>query len=108
MCRTGRMRSHATRTRSSPCTLGVMSPSQGDGTPTGTPALSRARRDFAERLAARPLLLDGAMGTLLFSRGIPQRASLDELVETHPDIVSAIHREYVAAGADIIETDSFG
>jgi methionine synthase / methylenetetrahydrofolate reductase(NADPH) len=54
------------------------------------------------------LLLDGAMGTLLFSRGIPQRASLDELVEAHPDIVSAIHREYVAAGADIVETDSFG
>ncbi len=48
------------------------------------------------------------MGTLLFSRGIPQRASLDELVESHPDIVSAIHREYVAAGADIIETCTFG
>jgi homocysteine S-methyltransferase len=69
---------------------------------------SHARRAFAERLALRPLLLDGAMGTLLFSRGIPQRASLDELVEGHPDIVAAIHREYVAAGADIIETDTFG
>ncbi len=63
---------------------------------------------FAERLASRALLLDGAMGTLLFSRGIPQRASLDELVEAHPDIVSAIHREYAAAGADIIETCTFG
>ncbi len=69
---------------------------------------SAARRAFVERLAARPLLLDGAMGTLLFSRGIPQRASLDELVESHPDVVSAIHREYVIAGADIIETDTFG
>lgn len=85
-----------------------MSATQGDGTPTGTPTLSGARRAFAERLAARPLLLDGAMGTLLFSRGIPQRASLDELVEAHPDIVSAIHREYAAAGADIIETCTFG
>ena len=91
-----------------------MSPSPGDGAPVAPhshalpPTLSRARRDFAQRLATRPLLLDGAMGTLLFSRGIPQRASLDELVETRPDIVSAIHREYVAAGADIIETDSFG
>ena len=45
---------------------------------------SHARRAFAERLAGRPLLLDGAMGTLLFSRGIPQRASLDELVEPPP------------------------
>lgn len=69
---------------------------------------SSARRAFADRLAARPLLLDGAMGTLLFSRGIPQRASLDELVESHPDLVSAVHREYVAAGADIIETCTFG
>jgi len=69
---------------------------------------SSTRRAFAARLAARPLLFDGAMGTLLFSRGIPQRASLDELVETRPDLVGAIHREYVAAGADAIETASFG
>jgi homocysteine S-methyltransferase len=67
-----------------------------------------ARRAFAERLAARPLLLDGAMGTLLFSRGVPQRAVLDELVVTRPDLVSAVHREYIEAGADIIETNTFG
>ena len=48
------------------------------------------------------------MGTLLFSRGIPQRASLDELVETRPDLVGAIHREYLEAGADLIETATFG
>src|ERR1700690_1545825 len=48
--------------------------------------LPHPRRVFAERLAARPILFDGAMGTLLFSRGIPQRASLDELVDTHPDL----------------------
>jgi len=92
---------------------GTVGPRRGDGPPmtldpTRGGSLSAARRAFAERLAARPLLLDGAMGTLLFSRGIPQRASLDELVDSHPDIVSAIHREYVAAGADIIETDTFG
>jgi methionine synthase I (cobalamin-dependent)/5,10-methylenetetrahydrofolate reductase len=68
---------------------------------------SHARRAFADRLAERPLLLDGAMGTLLFSRGIPQRASLDELVLSRPDVVGAVHREYIAAGADIIETNSF-
>ena len=73
----------------------------------GVPPLTPRER-FRARLTARPLLADGAMGTLLFSRGIPQRASLDELVESHPDIVSAIHREYVAAGADVIETDTFG
>ncbi|MDQ3870444.1 MAG: hypothetical protein M3301_02365, partial [Chloroflexota bacterium] len=59
-------------------------------------APSHARRSFAERLAARPLLFDGAMGTLLFSRGVPQRASLDELVETRGDLVGSIHREYIA------------
>jgi homocysteine S-methyltransferase len=67
-----------------------------------------ARSRFRERLAARPLLADGAMGTLLFSRGVPQRAALDELVQTRPDLIGAIHREYLAAGADIIETATFG
>jgi homocysteine S-methyltransferase len=70
--------------------------------------LSHARRAFRERLAAAPLLFDGAMGTLLFSRGVPQRASLDELVDSRPELIGAIHREYIAAGADAIETCSFG
>ena len=48
------------------------------------------------------------MGTLLFSRGVPQRASLDELVESRADLIGAIHREYIEAGADVIETNSFG
>src|SRR5688572_8786188 len=70
---------------------------------------SSSQRDaFAARLAKAPLLLDGAMGTLLYSRGVPQRASLDELVETRPDLIGAIHREYIEAGADAIETHSFG
>ncbi len=67
-----------------------------------------ARDRFRDRLAAGPLLADGAMGTLLFSRGIPQRAVLDELVATRPELIGAIHREYLAAGADIIETSTFG
>ena len=69
---------------------------------------SHSRRAFAERLKRAPLLLDGAMGTLLFSRGVPQRASLDELVESRPDLIGAIHREYIEAGADVIESNSFG
>jgi len=48
------------------------------------------------------------MGTLLFSRGVPQQASLDQLVLTRPELVGSIHREYVTAGADAIETCSFG
>ncbi len=69
---------------------------------------SQPRQAFAERLARAPLLLDGAMGTLLFSRGVPQRTPLDELAESRPELISAIHREYIAAGADAIETNTFG
>ena len=66
------------------------------------------RPRFRSRLAARPLLVDGGMGTLLFSRGVPQRACLEELVTTHPELVGAVHREYLEAGAELIETLSFG
>ncbi|TMC65771.1 MAG: bifunctional homocysteine S-methyltransferase/methylenetetrahydrofolate reductase [Chloroflexi bacterium] len=66
------------------------------------------RERFAERLAVAPLLADGGMGTLLFSRGLPQRACLDELATTRPDLIGSIHREYLEAGADLIETASFG
>ena len=70
--------------------------------------MSLPRDRFAARLAAAPLLADGGMGTLLFSRGIPQRACLDELATTRPDLVAALHREYLDAGADLIETLTFG
>lgn len=72
-------------------------------TPRGTP-----RERFRSRLAARPILVDGGMGTLLFSRGVPQRACLEELVASHPGIVGAAHREYLEAGAELIETLSLG
>jgi methionine synthase I (cobalamin-dependent)/5,10-methylenetetrahydrofolate reductase len=54
------------------------------------------------------MLVDGGMGTLLFSRGVPQRACLEELVTSHPEMVGAAHREYLEAGAELIETLSFG
>jgi len=73
-----------------------------------TPALSSARLAFRQRARERPILFDGAMGTLLYSRGIPQRACLDELVVSRPQLISAIHREYLEAGADAIKTAAFG
>jgi homocysteine S-methyltransferase len=72
------------------------------------PVRTSERERFRARLAARPLVADGATGTLLFSRGIPQRACLDELVLSRPDLVGTIHREYLDAGADIVETATFG
>ncbi|HMA47207.1 MAG TPA: homocysteine S-methyltransferase family protein, partial [Frankiaceae bacterium] len=75
---------------------------------TARTAASSERERFLARLAAGPLLADGAMGTLLYSRGVPQRANLDELVATRPDVIGAIHREYLEAGAELIETATFG
>ncbi|HXI46259.1 MAG TPA: bifunctional homocysteine S-methyltransferase/methylenetetrahydrofolate reductase [Candidatus Acidoferrales bacterium] len=70
--------------------------------------LQSPRDRFRARLAERPLLADGGMGTLMFSRGVPQGASLDELVLSRPELVSAAHREYLEAGAELIETLSLG
>jgi methionine synthase I (cobalamin-dependent)/5,10-methylenetetrahydrofolate reductase len=78
------------------------------GASPAIPGFLTERERFRIRLRRRPLLLDGAMGTLLYSRGIPQRACLDELVLTRPEVVATIHREYIDAGADVIETNTFG
>jgi homocysteine S-methyltransferase len=61
-----------------------------------------------QRLAQGPLLADGAMGTLLYQRGIPFDHCFDELNVTQPAVVESIHRDYLAAGAELIETNSFG
>ena len=66
------------------------------------------RQRFRERLDRGPVLLDGGMGTLLFASGVPQRACLDELATSRPDLVGSIHRAYLDAGAEIIETATFG
>jgi len=66
------------------------------------------RQEFKERVARGALLLDGAMGTLLHSRGIPIDQCFDAINRLDPAIVADIHRSYIEAGADIIETNSFG
>lgn len=48
------------------------------------------------------------MGTLMYSRGVPQSACLDALAASRPDLVGAAHREYIEAGAELIETLSLG
>jgi methionine synthase I (cobalamin-dependent)/5,10-methylenetetrahydrofolate reductase len=63
---------------------------------------------FVARLAERPLLCDGAMGTMLYARGVPLDACFDVLNVNDPKIVQGIHAEYLAAGADCIETNTFG
>ncbi len=63
---------------------------------------------FLDRIAQGPLLADGAMGTLLFERGIPYERSFDELNVSDPALVEGVHREYLAAGAELVETNTFG
>ena len=56
----------------------------------------------------RTHVFDGAMGTLLYSRGVFVNICYDELVLKQPDLIRDIHREYVRAGAEVIETNTFG
>ncbi len=53
-------------------------------------------------------VFDGAMGTLLYSRGVFVNVCYDELNLSRPELVEGIHQEYVAAGAEILETNTFG
>lgn len=59
-------------------------------------------------LANRIVICDGAMGTLLLERGLSPEQCLETAVFDHPDLVRDIHRSYVEAGADLLETNTFG
>jgi homocysteine S-methyltransferase len=63
---------------------------------------------FLAALERRVLLADGAMGTLLRERGVPTSACLDEQNLSNPELVRGIHEEYLTAGAEVIETNTFG
>jgi len=67
-----------------------------------------APESFQARLDRGPLLADGAMGTMLYARGVPFDRCFDALNVDRPDLVTAIHGEYIAAGAELIETNTFG
>ncbi len=65
--------------------------------------------DFRELLEdGRPHLFDGAMGTMLYARGVFINQCYDELSLRAPELVRGVHRAYVAAGAEVLETNSFG
>src|SRR6185369_5776053 len=64
---------------------------------------------FREILSSdRILVVDGAMGTMLYAKGVYLNRCYDELNLSSPDLVREIHTEYFRAGADIIETNTFG
>jgi homocysteine S-methyltransferase len=71
-------------------------------------SLSTRAQEFRDQLTQRVMVADGAMGTMLYSRGVFINRCFDELNLAQPDLVRQIHREYVKAGAEILETNTFG
>jgi methionine synthase / methylenetetrahydrofolate reductase(NADPH) len=64
--------------------------------------------DFLKALAAGPLVVDGAMGTQLYERGVLYSVCFEELNLSKPELVKKVHEDYVRAGAQVLETNTFG
>jgi len=65
-------------------------------------------QNFIERLKQSPVLCDGAMGTLLYAKGIFINRCYDELNLSQPELIRGVHHDYLQAGAEIVETNTFG
>ena len=63
---------------------------------------------FSDIFSSRPMLADGAMGTVLYARGVFINRCYDELNLTDPGLILGVHEEYLQAGAEILETNTFG
>src|SRR5437879_8143735 len=74
---------------------------------TATSVISRVK-SFRDQISRRVMVADGAMGTMLYDKGIFINRSYDELNLASPDMVRQIHLDYVKAGAEILETNTFG
>jgi homocysteine S-methyltransferase len=66
------------------------------------------REPFLEKLEKRIIVCDGAMGTMLYAKGIALSRCFDELNLSTPQVVKEVHLAYVKAGAELIETNTFG
>jgi methionine synthase / methylenetetrahydrofolate reductase(NADPH) len=88
----------------------------GSSAPTGGHAGSgqapapapRRTRSFLEQIQNSIVVADGAMGTMLYSRGIFLNRCFDELCLSNPALVGDIHAQYLAAGAEVLTTNTFG
>src|ERR671933_2448892 len=63
---------------------------------------------FLDRLARGPIVCDGAMGTMLYDRGVDFDQCFEALNITNPRLVLDVHRDYEHAGAEVIETNTYG
>lgn len=76
---------------------------------TATEPITQTRAaEFRKRLESKIIVADGAMGTMLYAKGIFINRCFDELNLSAPQLVKEIHQEYVRAGAEVIETNTFG
>ncbi len=66
------------------------------------------RGPFLDALSERVLVCDGAMGTVLYAKGVFLNRCFDELNLTQSGLVTGVHAQYVHAGADVLETNTFG
>ncbi len=70
--------------------------------------MTRTTSPFLVQLQQAPLLCDGGMGTELHARGVPYERCFEQLNLSNPELIKGIHLDYVAAGAQVIETNTFG
>ncbi len=76
---------------------------------TATEPITQTRAaEFRKKLESKIVVADGAMGTMLYTKGIFINRCFDELNLSAPQLVKEIHQEYVRAGAEVIETNTFG
>ena len=68
----------------------------------------RKPQEFREEFSTRALVADGAMGTELYAKGVFINRCFDELNVSSPDLVRDVHKQYVKAGAEILEANTFG
>jgi len=64
--------------------------------------------NIIEKMLDTPLVFDGAMGTVIYEKGVFINACYDELNITRPNLIKSIHQEYIDAGCDVILTNTFG
>jgi len=72
------------------------------------PSAPAAVKPFLDRLAEGTVVFDGAMGTMLYARGVFLNRCFDELNLSSPGLVRQVHAEYLEAGAEVLETNTFG
>ncbi len=85
-----------------------MSNSVRPGSPSGAPPSGRPGRPLLEAIQRGVITVDGGMGTQLYERGVLFNVNYEELVISRPELVLKIHEDYLRAGAQLIETNTFG